>query len=249
MLITHALLASPSTLPLRLIPCSSWSGDTSSDGWAIAARKDGTLEVRNTQGQTTLCLDVRVNSSVPMASACDDSPFQRWRNRTSSDALKPPPLAPVTRLQSVADPDGRCLMHAATSYSVGPGLLLADCEQARDGYGPPLAKATMWSVEGSALRSQYSACCGDIFVTRPVCLAVDIFPTCADLPAAAWCDASLDGAARAKALVGQLTLREKAASMDSDNFGAARLGVPPNIFSEALHGFVGGCGRKVSSES
>jgi hypothetical protein len=29
------------------------------------------------------------------------------------------------------------------------------------------------------------------------------------------------------------------------NFGVPRLGVPPIVFSEALHGFVGGCGARV----
>merc|ERR1712176_840377 len=86
-------------------------------------------------------------------------------------------------------------------------------------------------------------CCGDIFRTRPTCLAVDRTPTCADLPGNAWCDTSLDATSRTKALLAEMTLEEKAANMDSHNFGVPRLGVPPNIFGEALHGFVGGCGK------
>jgi hypothetical protein len=87
--------------------------------------------------------------------------------------------------------------------------------------------------------SLVGGCCGDIFGTRPVCLAVDTEPTCASLSAAGaapWCDASLDPAARARALISKMTLDEKASNMDSHNFGVPRLGVPPNIFSEALLG-------------
>ena len=53
----------------------------------------------------------------------------------------------------------------------------------------------------------------------------------------------LNATTRAKALVAEMTLQEKASNMDSFNFGVPRLGVPPNSFSEALHGICSGCGR------
>jgi beta-D-xylosidase 4 len=43
-----------------------------------------------------------------------------------------------------------------------------------------------------------------------------------------------------------MTLKEKASNMDSHNFGVPRLGVPPLVFSEALHGMVSGCGQRVN---
>lgn len=138
--------------------------------------------------------------------------------------------------------------HFPNRYSLGPGVLLADCNQTRPGYGPPLQKSQEWGVEsapsgGLALRSLGGGCCGDIFKTRPVCLALDRYPTCADTPSPGpWCDVTSSASARAAALVAEMTLDEKASNMDSHNFGVPRLGVPPNLFSEALHGFVGGCG-------
>ena len=176
---------------------------------------------------------------------CDDGPSQQWVNYSKTEG--------TLQLQSASDPAGRCLMLAVTSYTVGPHLLLAPCEQQRAGYGPPLDSAMRWSVDdqvgGSAIRSQYSACCGDIFGTRPVCLAVDNFPVCGDgSQHGKWCDTYLDAPSRAKALVSNMTLDEKASNMDSHNFGVPRMGVPPNIFSEALHGFVGGCGQKADAE-
>ena len=224
--------------PLRVVPCSSWSGDASSDGWFLSkGRQEGMLELRNLH-PTPLCLDAG-NGSVPMMSPCDGRSSQLWKNASHATGS--------LVLQSAA---GRCLMAAVTSYTVGPGLLLSDCDQGRPGYGPPLNHAMEWAVTaaaggGSALRSTYSACCGDIFETRPVCLAIDRFPSCASPNAGAWCDSTLEASARAKALVARMTLQEKASNMDSENFGVPRLGVPPNVFSEALHGFVGGCGKKV----
>lgn len=221
-------------MPLRVMPCSSWSGDPSSNGWKLV---DGTL--RNGQ----LCM--AVVEDAPMAMPCDGSKAQHFQNISAGSAGS-------MQLKSVAN--GRCLMAAVTSYTVGPRVLLADCTWPTPGqnqgvyhYGPQTAKATHWTLEGKgSLRSLYTACCGDIFTTRPVCLAVDTFPTCATLnvTSAPWCDTSLKASTRAQALVAKMSLAEKAANMDSENFGVPRLGVPPNVFSEALHGFVGGCGAK-----
>jgi hypothetical protein len=38
-------------------------------------------------------------------------------------------------------------------------------------------------------------------------------------------------------------------NQDSHNFGVPRLGVPPNVFSEALHGMVSGCGHRVKFDA
>ena len=91
-------------------------------------------------------------------------------------------------------------------------------------------------------------------VSYNLCSKVDKEPTCAELlqiqhtpsgKPALWCNASLDASVRAKALIAAMTLVEKASNMDSDNFGVPRLGVPPNVFSEALHGMCSGCGKPV----
>ena len=224
-------------VPLRVVPCSSWSGDPSSDGWTLV---DGAL--RN--GPHCMA----VVEDTPMAMPCDGSKAQQFLSISVHPKWDPPSI----RIQSVAT--GKCLMAAVTSYTVGPRVLFADCTWPTPGhslppsveYGPQTANALLWSLENSSLRSVYSACCGDIFKTRPVCLAVDTFPTCAtlDVASAPWCDTSLAAGARAKALVAKMSLAEKAANMDSENFGVPRFGVPPNVFSEALHGFVGGCGAE-----
>jgi len=222
-------------MPLRVTPCSSWSGDKSSDGWTLVngALKNGAL-----------CM--AVVEDAPMAMPCDGSKAQQFVDIPVHPKWSPPSM----QLKSVAT--GKCLMAAVTSYTTGPRVLFADCTWPTPGhnlpasveYGPQTANALLWSLQNSSLRSVYSACCGDIFKTRPVCLAVDTFPTCATLDAttAPWCDTGLGAAARARALVAKMSLAEKATNMDSENFGVPRLGVPVNVFSEALHGFVGGCG-------
>ena len=134
----------------------------------------------------------------------------------------------------------RCLMVSGSTYSVGPGLLLSDCIQT--GFRK---HAIEWTVANATVRSHAGGCCGTIFATHPVCLAMDREPRCADLgPHAKWCDSSLTAATRARALVASMTLTEKASNMDSHNFGVPRLAVPPNIFSEALHGMCSGCGER-----
>ena len=243
MLLAALALAMDASTPLRVVPCSSWSGDTSSDGWQISAL-GGTLQVQ----KNGLCLEAS-NASV-VASKCNSgAAHQRWRNVST--------VAGEWQFQSKADPAGRCLMVASTSYSVGPGVLLADCDQTRGTpghhYGPALIRSQMWSADqrgnghGLALRSHGGSCCGDIFTTRPVCLTLDRYPRCTDTPSpGAWCDVRRNASSRAAALLAKMTLEEKASNMDSHNFGVPRLGVPPNLFSEALHGFVGGCGATVN---
>ena len=182
---------------------------------------------------------------------CNGSPSQLWRNVAESG-----PVVAVSesngqqnrefQFQSVAD--GRCLMAATTSYTVGPGLLLDNCTQVlgppEHRFGPALVTAMKWSMVDQSLVLLPHLCCGDIFSKRPVCLAVDTFPTCSSpqLRAKKWCDTTLAPAARAAALLAQMTLLEKASNMDSQNFGVPRLGMPPLIFSEALHGMCSGCG-------
>eukprot|EP00966_Prymnesium_polylepis_P266867 6165411-Prymnesium_polylepis.1 len=161
-------------------------------------------------------------------SKCDGRASQLWTNHSKELWGNHTRWAGTLVFRSASD--GRCLMVPVTSYTMGPGLTMADCDQVRPGYGPSLAKAMTWSVvsaeHGSALRSEYSACCGDIFATRPVCLAVDRFPTCGTVGAlGAWCDSTLDASDRAQALVKRMSLDEKAANMDSHNFGVPSLGV------------------------
>jgi beta-D-xylosidase 4 len=241
------IIVSVAATPLRVVPCSSWSGDTASDGWVITSATNGsaTFEVRNGKS----CLEAAA-TTTPSVEACNGGAAQQWRNFSQG--------ADGWQFQSASDPAGRCLMVASTSYSLGPGLLLDSCTQARGTtyhYGPPLIKSQQWSVEpaksgGSAIRTHGGGCCGDIFQTRPVCLALDRYPSCADTPSmGAWCDMSASASARSSALLAAMTLEEKASNMDSHNFGVPRLGVPPNLFSEALHGFVGGCGKAVGGNT
>ena len=78
---------------------------------------------------------------------------------------------------------------------------------------------------------------------RPVCLTVDRFPSCITNPTLGpWCNTTLSPTNRAAALVAAMTLEEKAANMDSHNFGVPSKGAPPNLFSESLHGICAGCG-------
>ena len=232
---------------LRVLPCSSWSGDTTSDGWSAShdssVAASGALTVRN----RGLCLDIE--GGVPVLSACvAGKPSQQWRVDSAHKRL-------FNGATSVDDPHARCLTVAGTSYSVGPGVLLADCNPANPpmwhkpipGYKWTWAVGALLAGNSSAIMSEVRDCCGDIWATRPVCLAIDKSPTCPELLAsgtsAAWCDTSLGARTRAKALIANMTLDEKASNMDSLNFGVARLAVPPNLFSEALHGMCAGCGK------
>jgi hypothetical protein len=201
------------SMPLRVLPCSSWSGDNSSDGWALVDQEDGTYVIRNTQHQKTFCLDAMPatnGSAVPMASPCDGRPQQRWRKNSTT-------LANAVILQSISDPLGRCLVVSSSAYTLGPGVLLSECNPvgAGDWF---LGKNVKWFVPNasqSAIKSHGGGCCGDIFTTRPACLAVDHTPTCMDLRNAKWCNTTLDALTRAKELVAQMTLQEKATNMVS----------------------------------
>lgn len=229
--------------PLRVLPCSSWSGDAASDGWSVSHEVDGGFTVHN----KGLCLDTE--DGVPVASMCaSGKASQLWRVDSTLQRL-------YTGATSVDDQHAQCLTVAGTSYSVGPGVLLAGCNPTNPpmwhkpipGYKWTWALADLLSGISSAIMSEVHDCCGDIWATRPVCVAVDKTPTCSELLAsgnsAAWCDVSLNANTRAKALIANMTLDEKASNMDSLNFGVARLAVPPNLFSEALHGMCAGCGK------
>ena len=91
--------------PLRVVPCESWSGDNSSSGWKVDSAGGENFVVRN----GGLCL---VGSGDPFADRCDTGAVeQRWRNFSGGTA------GAGWQLQSVADPAGRCLMVASTSYA------------------------------------------------------------------------------------------------------------------------------------
>ena len=230
-----------SSSPLRVLPCDSWSGGSASGGWSVSHGSDGACVVRHGD----LCLDVEAGQ--PVAAPCQSKASQRWRTNDAKTHL-------FIGADSDLDPAAQCLAVSGTSYSVGPGVLLGQCNpHSPPGVHPPHPKAgSIWSFNSStgSIQSGVGGCCGDIFQTRPVCLAVDTEPTCAallakDKAASKWCDPTLDATVRAKALIAQMTLDEKASNMDSHNFGVPRLGVPPNIFSEALHGMCSGCGKKM----
>ena len=238
--------ASAST-PLRVVGCEEWSGDATSSGWSTShSAADDTLILRHGD----LCLDVDEASRQPVATPCrGGAATQKWRTNGAKTHL-------FTGATSEDDAAARCLAVPGTSYSIGPGVLLGECNpHSPPGVHPPHPRGGQeWSFNGTAIRSLVGGCCGDIFSTRPVCLAIDREPTCAallakDKAAAPWCDPALDAAARAKALIANMTLDEKASNMDSHNFGVPRLGVPPNIFSEALHGMCSGCGAKTGSNT
>ena len=209
-----------SNAPLRLwvLPCSSWSGDDSSDGWSLMEQKDGTYVIRNTQQDITLCLDAGPISDdgkvpTPMASPCDGRSSQMWRKNSTG-------VPNAVQIHSCVDNMDRCLAVASSAYTVGPGLLLANCNPTGSGDWF-LGKNSKWYLPNtthSSIRSHSGGCCGDIFATRPVCLAVDRSPTCFN-NTGAWCDLSLEASKRAKALVDEMTLEEKATNMDSHNFG------------------------------
>ena len=186
-----------------------------------------------------------MSNGVPVAAPCQaGKPSQMWTYPVNSQPAGSQFMAS----------NGQCLAVSGTSYSIGPGVLLADCDpHSPKGVHPPHPRnGGHWNMTKSgSVMSLVGGCCGDIFGTRPVCLAVDAEPTCESLSAAGaapWCDASLDPSVRAKALIAKMTLDEKASNMDSHNFGVPRLGVPPNIFSEALHGMCSGCGQRVQMD-
>lgn len=62
--------------------------------------------------------------------------------------------------------------------------------------------------------------------------------SCADRPFSTYpyCDPALPPAQRARDLIGRMLPSEKVQNMVSSNPGVKRLGVPPLVFSEALHG-------------
>jgi len=256
-LLALTTLAAARSAPVRVLPCSFWNGGTDSEGWALTEGAAGAVTIANTAGGTTLCLDAGTAGTTPTAAPCDAaSASQQWR--TDHKGLAPGELHIYTGAAAAEDPAARCLMVAGSTYTLGPGLLLAPCAQTRFRKHAVLQEAPasqiaglkvmlhdfqLWSVNGTSLVSHAGGCCGDIFETRPVCLAVDMQPRCADLKdTAGWCDAGRNASARAAALVGAMTLGEKASNMDSHNFGVPRLAVPPNVFSEALHGMCAGCG-------
>ena len=79
------------------------------------------------------------NGTVPHASQCAvGASSQLWRTLGSA--------SDEWQFQSVAVQ--LCLMVASTSYSLGPDLLLADCDQSQPGYGPRLKASTQWAVSG-----------------------------------------------------------------------------------------------------
>jgi hypothetical protein len=233
------------SVPLRLLPCDSWSGDATSEGWSVTHGDDGTSVVRTGD----LCLDVA--DGRPVAALCKaGEPGQRWRTNAGLTHF-------MTGAASEDDPAARCLSVSGTSYSVGPSVLLGECNpHSPPGvHSPHPRSAPEWDLNATAIISQVRGCCGDIWATRPVCLALDREPTCAQLlrdPSkkhAPWCNASLDASVRARALIAQMTLAEKAMNMDSLGFGVPRLGVPPNTFSEALHGMCSACGESTAGNT
>ena len=247
-LITTACAVITCSTPVRVLPCSSWNDDPNvpDRGWSIVSVRSqlsATAEpftIRNLHAGNTLCLDADGDDAAgPVAASCDASKAsQQWFTADSGNT--PGAQFLFTGAQNILDPRARCLMVSGSTYSVGPGLLLSDCIQT--GFRK---HAIEWTVANATVRSHAGGCCGTIFATHPVCLAVDREPRCADLgPHAKWCDSSLTAATRARALVASMTLTEKASNMDSHNFGVPRLAVPPNIFSEALHGMCSGCGER-----
>ena len=202
---------------IRVVPCSSWSNSTkhTDTGWYIDTLSSTSFSLRNGD----LCLDA--NTGVPVLSPCHQHLSQQWRNM--SQAADPKGWT----FQSVSD--GRCLMVATTSYTLGPGLLLATCNPTQS-FGPQIPPSQHWSVnpsplgdKGFEIASRSKECCGNIFWKRPVCLAANRFPNCGDRPLLGqWCDVHLSPTARAEALLGHMTLQEKASNMDSFNFGVPR---------------------------
>ena len=185
--------------------------------------------------------------TTPIAASSGGDIISNNNDDDATQASSSKAMLIFTGAQDPRDPAARCLEVSTTSYSLGPGLLLGECAQPR-----MLNKAVQWSIDNTSLVSHGGACCGDIFATHPVCAAVDNEPTCADLlllqsggREAQWCNTSLPAEARTKALLAAMTLQEKATNLDSHNFGVPRLAVPPNIFSEALHGMCAGCGASV----
>lgn len=194
--------------PLRTLPCDNWTGDTATGGWKILSSAGGSYVLRHND----LCLDVA--DGLPVAAPCQSGKAtQAWATNNAKTQL--------------ATSGGECLAVSGTSYSIGPALLLAECDpHSMKGVHPPHpGHGGAWSFNGTAGKGQIMSlvggCCGDIFTTRPVCLAVDTEPTCTSLLAAGatpWCDAAIDPAARAKALIAKMTLEEKASNMDSRTY-------------------------------
>lgn len=233
--------------PLRVAPCSTWANDSESDGWEVVHLENDVFLIAGTSASLApkgQC--VTADSAAAYATPCDGSTAQQFRNIADKSSGN-------YKFQSVVD-KSRCLMVASTSYSLGPFVLMAPCEQHRGAgtypYGPAMEKSMSWAVEKAkdeqsyAIRSLGGSCCGDTFQTQAVCLALDTFPTCADdaLKNEPWCDTTLGASARAQALLAKMSTLEKASNMDSHNFGVPRLGMPPTPYSEALHGMCAGCG-------
>jgi hypothetical protein len=127
-LAVHVSAVNGNSLPLRVLPCSSWSGDTESDGWALVKAANGTSFIQNTQ-KVKNCLEaVHVGNGAfePMASPCNNDRSQQWLVSDSGLGML---------LQSAVDPLSRCLAVASSAYTVGPGLLLSECNPNPSGSG------------------------------------------------------------------------------------------------------------------
>ena len=247
-----SLAASPAS-PVRVVPCSAWNGGTESRGWTISSpAADGTLAIqfKNQKSDVAtplLCLDAAAGSTaaIPALAPCSaGSATQKWRTNPAGHFF--------TGGATSDSPGAKCLAVANSNYSVGPSVVLTSCYQ----HNNDRRQSLTWTVDAThtSIASNGAACCGDIYLKRPACLALDATPTCADLKIVArrtntdvpWCDATKPAQVRAAALVAAMTLEEKATNMDSHNFGVPRLAVPINVFSEALHGMCSGCGAKVA---
>eukprot|EP01084_Bolivina_argentea_P317682 550834_1 len=80
-----------------------------------------------------------------------------------------------------------------------------------------------------------------------LCLTIamkETYPNCTMYPfnSYPYCNQQLSVEDRVNDLVSRMTLTEKVQNLQNNNPGVSRLGVPPNIFGEALHGVLCGCG-------
>ena len=79
-LLLPVVTAALAGVPVRVVPCSSWSNHNSSSGWSLTKPDaDGAFAVQNRLHGEVLCLHAADSSSV-VAMPCDGSLSQQWHN-------------------------------------------------------------------------------------------------------------------------------------------------------------------------
>ena len=263
MIATLGKLALLGTAAATLVmgPCS----DAPAVGWILAPVspiddvslvRNGDVCVTRITPSSPPSFSAGAGAFIPTAqtavAACDATdPQQWWRAATLEN-----PSSAFELRDASPDGGGECLLTRGSQYSMDPNPIVGPCDEPAGTFQSKsqwTSRGT-WTLNltrGGELTNHFSACCGAIFETHPMCLraeknasaGADAYP-CADARVAGlpFCDSALGASARAADLVSRLALEEKALQMDSFNPGVPRLAVPPATFAESLHTVTAGCG-------